>query len=141
MHDPRSIARAYLVESDVDFKVATLLETTEYHSRTIFMAQQAAEKMAKALLAVRGIYSTDQNTSSLFSAVYGAEVPEAGQVVQAMTALERHGARVRFPLFQRPELPIWVPSQSYREDDAKRAVAMASMVVTTLRPVVEKALA
>lgn len=141
MHEPKAIARAYLIESEVDFQVATLLGGTEYHSRTIFLAQQAAEKMVKACLAVRGITTTDHNMSSLFKAVFGAELPQAGEVVRAVDALERHGARVRFPLFQRPELPIWIPSQGYRQEDAQRALALAGGVMAALRPYLDGALA
>jgi len=139
MHEPRAIAKAYLIECDVDFKVANLLAGTEYHSRTIFLAQQAAEKMVKACLAVRGIYTTDHNMSSLFKAVYGAELPQADEVGRAVDALERHGARVRFPLFQRPELPIWIPSQSYRREDAQRALELAGSVIGILRAHLDKA--
>jgi HEPN domain-containing protein len=140
MHEPRAIARAYAIESEADFQVARLLSQTEFHSRTIFMAQQATEKIVKACLALRGIYTTDHNMSALFKAVYGAEMPEAEDILRAVDALERHGARVRFPLFQRPDLPIWIPSQSYRAEDAQRAFQMASTVIDTLRGYLDKAL-
>ncbi len=141
MHEPRAIAKAYAIESEADYQVARLLAGTEFHSRTIFMSQQAAEKMVKACLALRGIYTTDHNMSTLFKAVFGAELPEADELLRAVDALERHGARVRFPLFQRPDLPIWIPSQSYRTEDAQRALAMATNVITALRAYLEKALA
>ncbi len=140
MHEPRAIAKAYMIESEGDYKVAVLLSGTEYHSRTIFLAQQAVEKMVKACLALRGIYTTDHNMSSLFKAVYGPELPGAAELAAAVDALERHGARVRFPLFQRPELPIWIPSQSYREEDARRALQMATMVISALRAYIDKTL-
>jgi len=141
MHEPQAIAKAYLIESEVDYKIAVLLSGTEYHSRTIFLAQQAVEKMVKACLALRSITTTDHNMSSLFKAVYGPELPDANELVRAVDALERHGARVRFPLFHRPELPIWIPSQSYREEDARRALQTATTVINALRPYVDKALA
>ena len=140
MHEPSAIAKAYLIESEVDYKVAVLLSGTEYHSRTIFLAQQAVEKMVKACLALRGIYTTDHNMSSLLKAVYGPELPGAADLVRDVDALERHGARVRFPLFQRPELPIWIPSQAYREEDARRALQTATTVINALRAYIGKAL-
>ncbi|HEY7677099.1 MAG TPA: HEPN domain-containing protein [Candidatus Methylomirabilis sp.] len=141
MHEPGAIAKAYLIESEVDYKVAVLLSGTEYHSRTIFLAQQAVEKMVKACLALRGIYTTDHNMSSLFKAVYGPELPGAAELVRDVDALERHAARVRFPLFQRPELPIWIPSHSYRGEDARRALQTATTVIDALRAYIDKALA
>lgn len=141
MHEPRAIAKAYRIESEVDYEIARLLAATEFHSRTIFLAQQAVEKMVKACLALRGIFTTDHNLSSLFKAVYAAELPGGEELVRAVDALERYGARVRFPLFQRPDLPIWIPSQSYRAEDAQRALETASTVVTALRDFLDQALA
>jgi hypothetical protein len=39
MHEPGEIARAFLSESDVDYRVAQLLRGTEFHSRTIAFSQ------------------------------------------------------------------------------------------------------
>lgn len=48
MHDPEEIARAFLIESEVDYRVSQLLRGTEFHSRTIAFAQQAVEKLVKS---------------------------------------------------------------------------------------------
>src|SRR5574342_339147 len=106
MHDPEEIARAFLVESDVDYRVTQLLRGTEFHSRTIAFAQQAVEEL-----------------------------------VRHIDLLERHGARPRFPLFQRRDLPLWVPSRDYREEDALRALHSADYVVQRLRPHLDRILA
>ncbi len=141
MHDPQEIARAFLIESDVDYRVTLLLCGTEFHSRTIAFAQQAVEKLVKACLALRGVVTLDHNLSSLFRALYQADFPEMDELVRHIDTLERHGARPRFPLFQRRDLPMWVPSRDYREGDATRALQSAEYVVQRLRPHLDRLLA
>ncbi len=141
MHDPEEIARAFLIESDVDYRVTQLLRGTEFHSRTIAFAQQAVEKLVKACLALRGVVTLDHNLSSLFRALYQADFLEMDELVRHIDILERHGARPRFPLFQRRDLPLWVPSRDYREEDATRALQSAEYVVQRLRPHLDRILA
>lgn len=134
MHDPIEIAKAFRIEGQVDFDIARLLSGTDYHSRTIYFAQQAVEKTIKAMLALKGIFTTDHNLSSMFRAVYQPDLADVDEVVAAIDALERHGARVRFPLYQRADLPLWIPSRGYREEDAAKALRTAERVFQTLGP-------
>jgi len=140
MHEPEEIARAFLTESDVDYCVAQLLRGTEFHSRTIAFAQQAVEKIVKACLALRGVVTLEHNLSSLFRALYLADFPQIDELVKHIEGLERHGARPRFPLFQRRDLPLWVPSRDYREEDAARAMESAEYVVQRVKPHLERTL-
>jgi HEPN domain-containing protein len=141
MHEPEEIARAFLTESDVDYRVAQLLRGTEFHSRTIAFAQQAVEKLVKACLALRGVVTLEHNLSSLFRALYQADLPDMDELVKHIEELERHGARPRFPLFQRRDLPLWIPSRDYREEDAARAMYSAEYVVQRVKPHVHRILA
>jgi HEPN domain-containing protein len=134
MHEPGEIARAFLSESDVDYRVAQLLRGTEFHSRTIAFAQQAVEKLVKACLALRGVVTLEHNLSSLFRALYQADLPDMDELVKHIEDLERHGSRPRFPLFQRRDLPLWIPSRDYREEDAARAMSSAEYVVQRVKP-------
>jgi HEPN domain-containing protein len=134
MHEPGEIARAFLTESDVDYRVAQLLRGTEFHSRTIAFAQQAVEKLVKACLALRGVVTLEHNLSSLFRALYQADLPDMDEMIKHIEDLERHGARPRFPLFQRRDLPLWIPSRDYREEDAARAMYSAEYVVQRVKP-------
>jgi HEPN domain-containing protein len=141
MHDPVEIARAFLLEGDVDYRVAQILRGTEFHSRTVAFTQQAVEKLIKACLALRGVVTLEHNLSSLFRALYQADFAEMDTLVQHVDALERHGARPRFPLFQRRDLPMWVPSRDYGEADAARAYESAEYVWKRLKPYLEEAMA
>jgi HEPN domain-containing protein len=141
MHDPVEIARAFLMESDVDFRVAQLLRGTDFHSRTIAFSQQAVEKIVKACLALRGVVSLEHNLSSLFRALYQTQFPDMDEMILHIDALERHGARPRFPLFHRRDLPLWVPSRDYREEDATRAFQSSEFILGRLKPYLDEALA
>ena len=138
MHEPREIARAFLIEGEVDFRIAKLLSGSDYHSRTVYFAQQAVEKLVKACLALKGIFTIDHSLSSLFKAVYTGIFQDVDGLVKAIDALERHGARVRFPLFHRPDLPIWIPSKGYSEEDAARAIKRCEYILKTLKAFLER---
>ncbi len=141
MHEAREIARAFLIESEVDYRISQLLSGTEYHSRTIYFVQQAVEKIVKACLTLKNIRTVDHNLSALFAAVYQENFSNMDDLVRGIDSLERHGARVRFPLFQRPDLPIWIPSRSYTEGDAGRAMRTGEAVYGALKAYLDQALA
>jgi HEPN domain-containing protein len=61
-------------------------------------------------------------------------------LVKQIDELERHGARPRFPLFQRRDLPMWVPSRDYREEDADRAMQSAEYVIQRVKPYLDRTL-
>jgi HEPN domain-containing protein len=140
MHEAREIARAFFIESEVDYRIAQLLSGTEYHSRTIYFIQQAVEKIVKACLSLKNIRTVDHNLSALFAAVYQEDFRNMDDLVRGIDSLERHGARVRFPLFQRPDLPIWIPSRSYTDGDAGRAMRTGDVVYQSLKAYLDQAL-
>ena len=133
MDRAKEIARAYLIESEVDFEISRILYQNGFNSRTVFFAQQASEKIVKACLALKGIYITDHNLSSIFTNVYRDQIQEVDRIVNAITELERHGTRSRFPLYHRPNLPIWVPSKEYKVDDAMNCLANLELIFKTLK--------
>ena len=140
MHTPKDIAEAYLLESSMDIQTARLTHTNGLYSRTIHFSQEAVEKITKACLAIKNIYTRDHKTSTLFMAVFGPLVQNADTIYQAMLSLEKHGARARFPLYQRTDLPLWVPSKVYGEEESREALAQAECVFDTLKPFLDEEL-
>lgn len=138
MHKPCEVARAFRIESEVDLDVAKITFEKEIYSRTIFFAQQCMEKIVKAALAAKGIFTTDHHISSLFSAVYSEEISEIDKLVEAIDSLEQYGARARFPLYRRGDLPIWIPSREYSKDHAGVALRKAELVFSALKSDLEK---
>ncbi|HLB25642.1 MAG TPA: HEPN domain-containing protein [Nitrospirota bacterium] len=133
MHDPKKIARAFLIEGDVDIKMAKLAYINSFYSRSIFFSQQASEKAVKACLVMKGIFSTDHNNASLFRALYCDCIEGFPALLSSVERLEKIGAKARFPLFQRSDLPIWIPSNSFREDEARESLEKGEIVFNRLR--------
>lgn len=140
MHTPKDIAEAYLLESSIDIQTARLTHVNGLYSRTIHFSQEAVEKITKACLAIKNIYTRDHKTSTLFMAVFSSLISNAEAVYQAMLSLEKHGARARFPLYQRTDLPLWVPSKVYGEEESKEALSQAEMVFESLKPYIDQEL-
>lgn len=138
MHKPDLVARAFLIESEVDLNVAKLTFKNQIYSRTIFFSQQSMEKMVKGCLAAKSIFTTDHRISSLFAAVYGSELGDVDEIVEAIDSLEQYGARARFPLYRRSDLPIWIPSKEYNQSHAEVALKKAEFIHHTLKPHLEQ---
>lgn len=138
MHSAREIAKAFLIESQVDLDVARLTFTNSIYSRTVFFSQQAVEKAAKAALALFRVLSSDHNTAAIFRAIFTrGPLPESDKISDAIEQLEKYGARARFPLFQRQDLPLWIPSREFKESDAFQALANAEFVYRSLQAFME----
>lgn len=133
MHHPKAIANAYLIESEVDIQTARMAYINSIYSRCIYFAQQSAEKIVKACLALEKVYTTDHNTSAVFSAVFKNDIPSIEKLMASVTELEKLGSKARFPLFQREDLPIWIPSRGYSEQEAMVALEKGEAVFRQLR--------
>lgn len=124
----KDIAKALLKEAEADLNSAKLLLGGGEYSRAISHCQHAAEKALKAALAVRGIIITKEHiVSPDFLAAY-QDFPEAEDIAIAVSSLEKEGTRTEYPLFGRPDLPIWIPSEHYDQEDASQALAKAEYV-------------
>lgn len=124
----KDIARALLREAKSDLNSAGLLLAGGEYSRAIAHCQHSVEKVLKAALTMRGIIITREHiVSPDFLAAY-RDFPEAESIAMAVSALEKEGTRTEYPLFGRPDLPIWIPSERYGQEDARQALAKAEYV-------------
>jgi HEPN domain-containing protein len=133
MQPPRKISEAFLVESGTDFHAAKILFRSGSFARSVYLAQQSVEKALKAALALRSIFSTDHNLSPIFSAVYRDSFAEMDRLVVAVQSLERLGAKARFPLYHRDDLPIWMPSREFGRKEAASALTDCEFVYQAVR--------
>ena len=138
MHDIRDIVEAYLIESEVDIEAARLTYVNGLYSRTIHFSQESVEKITKACLTLRNVITRDHKTATLFVAVFKNDIDDIDNLYQAIVSLEKHGARTRFPLYQRKDLPLWIPSKIYGEEEAMAALSQAEYVYKNLRDFVDK---
>jgi len=137
MHDLKDIVEAYLIESEVDIEAARLTYVNGLYSRTIHFAQESVEKIIKACLTMRNVVTRDHKTSTLFLAVFKDDIENIGKIYEAIITLEKHGARPRFPLYQRKDLPLWIPSKIYGETEAMEALSKGEYVFKVLKEFVE----
>jgi HEPN domain-containing protein len=133
MHDPKHVAEAFLIESGADFQAAKVLFRSGSHARSIYMAQQSVEKALKAALALKEIFTSDHHLSPIFLALYGETLPDIDRLVTAVQALERLGARARFPLYHRSDLPIWIPSRHFTKRDSAQALTHCELVYQNVK--------
>lgn len=133
MHEPKKVAEAFLIESGADFQAAKVLFRSGCYARCTYLAQQTVEKALKASLALRSIFTTDHSLSPLFSALYAAAFGEMERLVASVQALERLGARARFPLYHREDLPIWIPSREFGKKEAASALTHCEFVYQNVK--------
>jgi HEPN domain-containing protein len=111
----KDIAEAFLIEARSDLNSARLLLEGGEHSQSIAHSQHAVEKTLKAALALRDIIITSQH-------VVSADFVTAYHIA---ASLERVGLKTEYPFFGRADLPIWIPSQQYKQEDAREALSKA----------------
>lgn len=128
----KEIAQAFIKEAEADIRSAKLLLSGKEYSQTIVHCQHAVEKILKAALALRNIIITKQHVVSPDFVAAFPDLGEVNQIGLAVSALEKEGTRTEYPFFGRPDLPIWIPSEQYNEEDAKDALEKSEYVYQTM---------
>ena len=124
----RDIARALIIESYADLQAAKALLDAKIYARCMAHCQQSVEKVLKAALAVRDVIVTDRHeVSEDFRETY-ADWPLGSELADIAAMTESIGFRTEYPLFGRRDLPIWIPSEQYREVDAKDFLQKATRI-------------
>jgi HEPN domain-containing protein len=131
MRRNNEIARAFLVEARTDLRSGRGLSQLGEYARTVTHCQQSVEKALKAMLATQGLFSATHDVSEPFRTTF-PELSEVDRIADIASRLESIGARSRYPLFGRTDLPIWIPSEQYRQPDAQQALDEATFVFNTL---------
>jgi len=132
MPDNKDIARAFFKEAEADLRSARLLLVGQEYSQVVVHCQHAVEKTLKGALVLRNIIITRQHAVSPDFVTAFSDFPEANQIALAASELEKEGTRTEYPFFGRPDLPIWIPSEQYREADARNALDKAEYVYSTI---------
>lgn len=135
--DYSEITRAFVKEAKVDLRSARLLSDGGEYSRAVAACQQAVEKAVKAVLALEGIIVLEHQVADRLVAAC-PQMKNVRQIARKVKALEWEGTKTRYPLFGRVDLPIWMPSDSYNEDDANEAVTDAAWVIREIMTFVEQ---
>jgi HEPN domain-containing protein len=129
--DYREIAKAYIKEARTDLRAAYLLQQGGEFSRVVANCQQAAEKVVKAALALKGILVLEHQVANRFVTAF-PDLPGVREIGRKVMVLELEGTKTRYPLFGRVDLPIWTPSDMYTEDDASTAITDTEFILQEL---------
>lgn len=105
-------------------------------SKCVFHSQQCSEKAIKAVLACESIVGILEHEVSDFLArveVSKEWKERVREVRDHARFLEAQGTKPRYPLYGKPELPVWIPSREYKEGDARKALEKAKFVLENLK--------
>ncbi|MBI3343045.1 HEPN domain-containing protein [Candidatus Gottesmanbacteria bacterium] len=123
----------WLFFADSDLALARqAAESTIYHL-ACFHAQQAVEKLLKALLVARGTVPPKTHSLRELYPVASRHVHGIEAHFSALKMLERYYAPTRYP----DALPGSLPEGLPNEDDARQAIADAEALFELIRPLLE----
>ena len=134
----KDICIALIIDAKEDVKAAEVLCKHEIYSKSIYHCQQSVEKALKSVLALNGIFITDEHHVSDKFALLFSKFNTVKEVADEAKTLERHGSRPRYPLFRDPIRPIWIPSREYKKVDADKALATAQKVMEKITAFLEE---
>src|SRR3989338_8718735 len=98
-----------MIDAIDDIKAADVLLKNSIFSKSVYHSQQAVEKSLKAVLALNGVFITDEHVvSDKFSLLF-SKFNTLKDVADEAKFLERQGQKARYPLFRDPIKPIWMP--------------------------------
>jgi HEPN domain-containing protein len=66
------------------------------------------------------------------------ELPEAKKIGKAARTLEDQGLKTEYPFFGRSDLPIWIPSKAYTQEDAQEALTNAEYIFQDMSKILEE---
>lgn len=134
MFESTKIAEAFLAESKIDLISAQLLFDKGIYSRAVYFAQQSSEKAIKSCLALRNIISGEHRVTAFFEEEFRKDFDKKifDEILKNARELEVLGVKTRYPLFSRPDKPLWIPSEEYTEEDAREAIRKSSFILDSL---------
>jgi HEPN domain-containing protein len=130
-----NLTRLYFRKARADLESAKHLLSVAQYANAVFLAQQCAEKSAKATLAMKNIEVREHIVSGYLASEVVAFAPEAWeerirQVVRMLVSLEEHSIRPRYPFVTAAR--IWDPEKGYDKKAAEAAIANAETILNDL---------
>lgn len=125
MKTPQDEARRWLEQARNDLEAARALTASGFHAQACFMAQQAAEKAAKALHFAGGARLVIGHSVAQILAGLPPAEGVSPDLVKAGHLLDQYYIPTRYP----NGLPGGTPADAYGPDQSKAALAAAQSVL------------
>jgi len=126
-----NLAKSFLERAREDLKSAEILLNAKQYSDSTFHSQQAAEKVAKALLVLENMFVKEHIVSHILS-----ELNIEEKIVESVKDLEEHWIKPRYPLIGRGI--VWNPSKMYNRKIAEDALKKAKFVVEEISKILKQ---
>ena len=138
-----TLARLYFKKAAADLESAKRLLEVKHYANTIFLAQQSAEKAAKAVLALKGMEIREYIVSGFLASEVLSFVSEEWEerlkiVIRDLVSLEEHTIRPRYPIVTPAR--VWDPEKGYDENAAQDAINKSTSILQTLTKLAEETL-
>jgi HEPN domain-containing protein len=122
-------AERWLAQAENDLAFAEHGLALGFYAQTCFLAQQVAEKAAKAVHYARGARVVMGHSVDGLLEALEADAPEVAALRSGAKELDQHYVPTRYP----NGLPGNVPFQAYTEEQARRSLGHARVVVSFAR--------
>ena len=126
----------WMKRAEEDLRVARILLENSAFADSVYHAQQAAEKAAKALLMLMNVEVMEHKVGGIFYDSVAIHYPELEEVSDAIVRLEKHWVKPRYPI--KTSRGIFDPLKYYNRDIAKKAIKDAEFVVKRIKEFIEK---
>ncbi len=133
----KEIAKAFLLEAKDSLESAEILFKERKYSKVVQNSQQASELTLKAALILKNITISEHKIFFVFAQNFKEDFP-VEKLREIAELLERQGVKPRYPLFEREDLPVWIPSKEYKREDAEKFLQAARKIYLELKSFLEK---
>lgn len=123
--DRRAEGERWLSQAKIDLDDAKwTFEGKRFHL-ACFLAQQAAEKALKAFIYCHGVEEAYGHSVAELCELAKELEPEFSNLKKRIASLDKYYIPTRYP----NGLPGGIPAEAFDEDDARRALGLASLAV------------
>jgi len=124
------LAKEFLLAAKADLKSAEIELKGGVYNNSVYHAQQAAEKSAKALLILHNKFVETHFVADRIKGFIDDEV------VKKVKSLEKNWIITRYPFIRQKE--IWSPVRAFTREDAEDALKKARFVVREIAKVLKE---
>ena len=125
-----ALAKEFFLTAKADLKSAEIELKGGVYNNSVYHAQQAAEKAAKALLILHNRFVETHFVADRIKNLVST------QVVEKVKNLEKNWIIARYPFVHRKE--VWSPVKAFTREDAKEALKKARFVVKEIEKILKE---